>query len=852
MVMSLQPLSAKIWYVGSGATAWQGKPAEDVKTTIAEAIAAAGTDESEIWIAAGTYDVAAAIVLSGKKMFLYGGFAGTESSIGERAKVANGKAWEFANPTVLSYSGASGRLIEIGSAVGAPSVIDGFTMQGADNDSNTKGVYANNAGAVTVKSCIIQGFGKVGATDGGGMDIRGAGSTVTVESCLVQKNRGKNGGGIYVADNAKNLIKNCEILNNVSGITGNGTTNNPAYSASAPGANNWGGGVLLNNATIANCLVAGNSAYAGGGILVRANTSKIIGCIVVNNTAIYGGGIGFDKRATASAIINSTVAGNRATDGGGVFLSDNGQSMYNTILWNNTTGGVVENLVAKLSDGTAKTPVLKHNISNTDLSAYGTGNLIAPSDSAALFATGWTPGANSVVDAGYGSQAGETDITLPETDITGDPRVAGIAVDIGPYEVQNKKVVLTYGANITDVTVARLSVASPDTSWVAFNGKYIVTFKVAAGYSPAVKVNGVAADPVLSNGAYKVTVGSIAATAAINISASLAIDPVKVTVAATSGVAVTYPHSADSFVVDKGAPFELRFTADGLDLTKVAVNGIEISLPGADPSGVYAIQLPAVYVPSTIAIEARKKIYRVAISADPAEGGVLRYVSADSGAFGDSITVVATANPRYELTAWREGAVEKSKDSVYTLAVGGNHTLVAGFRQLSSAAKLLTLKVNGVFRQPEEADGSSYKVYLNNNMAAVVIVEATASTAATIASEDVGERALTSDSTVLTITVAAENRIDTGYYTLTVIRSGGGFTSVEAASAGTLQVYPNPTSGVVYMETAAGQKNIPVRIYSLSGTLLRQATSSSIDLSGYPQGVYVIRAGNKAAKVTKK
>ena len=246
----------------------------------------------------------------------------------------------------------------------------------------------------------------------------------------MQNNKGKNGAGIYVADNAANLIKDCEILNNIASNTGNGGTNNPATTSTSPVASNWGGGVFLNNATIISCLVAGNTAYAGGGICVRANASKVINCIVVNNTATYGGGIGFDKRATASSIINSTVAGNTATDGGGVFFSDNGQGMYNTILWNNTTGGVVENLVAKLSDGTAKTPVLKHNISNTDLSAYGgTGNLTA-TDSAALFGAGWVTAA-----ASPGKDAGTVEgITLPATDFAGRIRVKGAAIDIGPYE----------------------------------------------------------------------------------------------------------------------------------------------------------------------------------------------------------------------------------------------------------------------------------------------------------------------------------------------------------------------------------------------------------------------------------
>jgi chitodextrinase len=594
MTICLQPLSAKTWYVNGATTTWQGKPADDVKATIAEAITAAGTDEAQIWIAAGTYDVSTAIVLGGKKISLYGGFAGTESSIDERAKVADGKAWEFTNPTVLSVSAVT-NVISIGSAVGAPTVIDGFTMQGADNESNTKGVYANNAGNVTIRNCIVQGFGKTGTTDGGGMDIRGASSAVTVERCLVQNNRGKNGGGIYVAEGPNNLIKDCEILNNVSGTSGE-ETNNPARAAGTPSPSNWGGGVLLNNATITNCLVAGNAAYAGGGILVRSNTSKIINCIVVNNTATYGGGIGFDKRVTAGLVINSTVAGNTATDGGGVFLSDNGQGMYNTILWNNKKGDVVENVVAKLSDGTAKTPVLKSNISDADLSAYGAGNLIV-ADSAALFGEKWLTAATSP-----GKDAGTVEgITPPATDFAGRIRVKGAAIDIGPCEfpdppaaptslelipgVDNIIVRWTASAGVSGYNVYCGGVKQNAAGLVA-GAEYTVTgLTLATAY--AIAVEAVDADGVTSAQlSGSATTLSSADTEKPSQPASLA----EVAITKTT-LTVSYGSSTDNVGVlgyriyangvDKGTTTELRYTVAGL----TPATGYAIEVKAYDAAG---------------------------------------------------------------------------------------------------------------------------------------------------------------------------------------------------------------------------------------------------------------------------
>jgi hypothetical protein len=42
-----------------------------------------------------------------------------------------------------------------------------------------------------------------------------------------------------------------------------------------------------------------------------------------------------------------------------------------------------------------------------------------------------------------------------------------------------------------------------------------------------------------------------------------------------------------------------------------------------------------------------------------------------------------------------------------------------------------------------------------------------------------------------------------------------------------------------------------VLLYSLSGVLLERISGNYINLSAYPSGVYLIRTGNKAAKVVK-
>jgi hypothetical protein len=77
-------------------------------------------------------------------------------------------------------------------------------------------------------------------------------------------------------------------------------------------------------------------------------------------------------------------------------------------------------------------------------------------------------------------------------------------------------------------------------------------------------------------------------------------------------------------------------------------------------------------------------------------------------------------------------------------------------------------------------------------------------------------------------------------------RSG---TVVKTLHATSLQTYPNPTSGVVYIDNPDGDD---AEVYTIDGTLLlRNKAATIIDLSKYAASVYIIKVGNKATKVVK-
>lgn len=71
--------------------------------------------------------------------------------------------------------------------------------------------------------------------------------------------------------------------------------------------------------------------------------------------------------------------------------------------------------------------------------------------------------------------------------------------------------------------------------------------------------------------------------------------------------------------------------------------------------------------------------------------------------------------------------------------------------------------------------------------------------------------------------------------------------AVEASKG--IAVYPNPTTGMVYFET---EDNINIKVYGSKSVLLQENFGKHADLSGYPTGLYFIKAGNCTTKVIKK
>jgi len=248
--------------------------------------------------------------------------------------------------------------------------------------------YAGGGGVFrsTLYRCTLSGNSSV--SEGGGA------SYSTLENCMLTGNSAAEHGGGAVGSS----LFNCAVRNN-SAYFGGGA---------------WGG-------TLNNCTVNGNSATEGGGGVFQCRLNN---CTVTSNSAqSYGGG------AFYSVLNNCTVTSNSVPTlvGGGVY----GGSVTNSIVYYNSAPNGA-NYAAEYDEPlyfccTTPQPVNGFgNITNApQFVNFGAGNLRLQSNSPCINA-----GRNAYADSSQ--------------DLDGDPRVAGVTVDIGAYEFQTPSSILSY------------------------------------------------------------------------------------------------------------------------------------------------------------------------------------------------------------------------------------------------------------------------------------------------------------------------------------------------------------------------------------------------------------------------
>jgi len=299
-------------YVSKSGNNTNGISWDEAYTSITMALSVVeGDNLYEIWVGEGIYREGRSIFVP-VRVNLYGGFAGTETSL-EQRNISE-------HPAIIDGEKSYGCVVNMGTIDGFY-ITNGHALYGG-------GIY-NNPSARVINCTLYSNSADHSA--GGIHNFKG-----TVMNCTLHSNSAeRSSGGIQ---NSRGTVINCILYSNSSswgGGIGNdeGTVMNSAlYSNSAADS---GGGLYNYEGTITNCILYSNSAFnSGGGIHNYEGT--ITNCILHSNSSINSGGGIYNE---FGIIVNSTLYSNSADLGGGIHNYYHG-TITNCISWENNKGDI--------------------------------------------------------------------------------------------------------------------------------------------------------------------------------------------------------------------------------------------------------------------------------------------------------------------------------------------------------------------------------------------------------------------------------------------------------------------------------------------------------------------------------
>ncbi|MBI3851630.1 MAG: hypothetical protein HY298_15330 [Verrucomicrobia bacterium] len=271
--------------------------------------------------------------------------------------------------------------------------------------SNSYATFGGGACYVTLNGCTLTGNS---AMAGGGS----YGSWLN--NCTLTGNSAGDGGGARYSN-----LTNCTLIGNSAG-DGGGASSCTLDKCTLTGnsARNGGG---ASSGTLNNCTLSGNLAFdCGGGVSVGSSlVAQLNNCTLTGNSASNGGG------ACSGTLVNCTLVGNSAFSAGGAA----GSSIYNSIVYYNyATNNPNCNEYSSLTYScTTPLPPGLGNIADEPLfeDTNVWSNLRLQSNSPCI-------------------NAGKNGYVTTNTELDGNPRIAAGTADMGAYEFQTPRSVLSY------------------------------------------------------------------------------------------------------------------------------------------------------------------------------------------------------------------------------------------------------------------------------------------------------------------------------------------------------------------------------------------------------------------------
>ncbi len=491
---ALPGFAATLYVNGSAGGTGTGASWDNACTDLQTAMDKAASGD-RIFVAAGTYYPSSQPNIDPDKtsdrynhfslkngVSVYGGFDGTETALSQRDITANET---ILSGDIGSENDNSDNCYHVfyhpsSLALTSDAVLSGFTITGGyagkggytgecGPDNSGGGMY-NDSSSPMLTNCTFRG--NQADNSGGGMD--NGSSSPTLTNCTFSGNSaGVHGGGMYNSSSSPTLT-NCTVSGNSAYYRGGGMANAGSSSPTLTNCTfsgnsaNLDGGGGMNNAssspTLTNCTFSGNSVNSNGGGMRNSSSSSpvLTHCTFSGNTAGDGGGV-YNSYASPT-LTNSIFSGNEAVWGGGMFNFHSSPTLTNCTFSGNTAdyyGGGIRNIDSSYPtltncivwentpDGIGNTNSATPKISHCDIEDSGgssswdnelgadDGNNI---DSDPLFFR--NPGTNGTGD--YGDlhltasspciDMGDNAATAIGTDMDGDARVYGDAIDMGADE----------------------------------------------------------------------------------------------------------------------------------------------------------------------------------------------------------------------------------------------------------------------------------------------------------------------------------------------------------------------------------------------------------------------------------
>jgi len=333
--------------------------------------------------------------------------------------------------------------------------------------------------------------------------------------------------------------------------------------------NGWaqnGGAVWCSttNAYVTNCVIAGNSAAQNGGGTFGAT---FYNCALTGNSATNGIGGG----AYSSMLYNCTVTGNSASSAGGA----SGGILYNSIIYFNN---------APRSANFTNVYYLMY-CCTTPLPGFGIGNIT----NAPLFVD-YAGGDLHLQSNSPCIDAGNNTFVYGTTDLDGNPRIFGGAVDLGAYELQpsGPPLITTQPFSQTvfagsEVTFTVGAVGSLPFSWQwQFNGVAI----------PGARNSILTLAPVTTNqaGGYSVVVANALGSVTSQVSV-LTVTNSAPWIAAQPLNLVAYAGSHATFTVGAAGslPFSWQWQFNGTAIPNATNSSLTLTAVTTNQAGLYSV-----------------------------------------------------------------------------------------------------------------------------------------------------------------------------------------------------------------------------------------------------------------------